>query len=260
MGNGLISALLIAIVQGITEWLPVSSSGHLVLAEKLLGYSDGGLIFDVALHFGTLMAVFVYFGQDIMNILEDLLRGKWNSENGKTGLLLIVASIPVAIVGFAFREYFEAVFSSIGVIALGFGITGIFLFIASIDLRGLKRKSVGFLDAVFMGVVQTFALLPGISRSGSTISAGLLSGLEQKKAVRFAFLMAIPVIFGANIVGIGSGKIPSEMIWATIVSFVVGLATIHLLVRYVLTSRKSLRWFALYCLILATALGVWILL
>jgi len=256
--ENLISALIMAVIQGITEWVPVSSSGHLVLAERLLGYS-GGLQFDVALHFGTLMAVFVYFGKDIIDIVEDIVKGKWKSENAKLGWLLIVASVPAAIAGLLFKKYFEVAFGSLGIVALGFGITGLILFIASLDLRVMRDKQIGWKKALFIGVAQALALFPGISRSGMTISSGLLLGLNEKNALKFSFLMSIPVIIGANIVAIGSEKLPSELIWATLIAFAVGLIVIHLLLKHILTSRKNLRWFAAYCLILALLLGILLL-
>lgn len=256
MVSDLIASIVIAIVQGLTEWLPVSSSGHLVLAERILGF-EGSLTFDVALHFGTLMAVFVYFGGDIVDIIREFFMGKWKSGNGKLGLMVLVATIPAVIVGYLFRNVFESVFGSLGVTAMGFAVTGIFLFIASIPVR---KDRLGYGKSFLIGIAQIFALFPGISRSGSTMGSGLLLGLTEKEAVKFSFLMSIPVIFGANILAIGNNTLPSSLIWATLVSFVVGLGTIHLLYKVVLTSRKNLRWFGGYALLLALGLGVWLML
>lgn len=283
MVSEFIASLIIAVVQGITEWLPVSSSGHLVLFERILDF-EGGLVFDVALHFGTLMAVFVYFGGDIVDILRDLLSGRWGSENGRLGLLIIVATIPAAIVGFLLKDIFEIAFGSLGITAMGFAVTGVFLLIASIGSGGksapsarpmgslrphhpttrpptpnLARRGVfGYGKALLVGVAQIFALFPGVSRSGTTIGSGLLLGLDEKKAVKFSFLMSIPIIFGANILAIGNNTLPSNLIWATLVSFFIGLLTIHLLYGVVLTKRKNLRWFALYALLLAAGIGAWL--
>lgn len=253
--SDLVSAIVIAIVQGLTEWLPISSSGHLVLFERLLDYA-GGIMFDVALHFGTLMAVFVYFGRDIIDIIEDVLKFKRDSPNFQLGMLLIVASIPAAIVGYLFRDFFAVAFGSIVAVALGFAVTSMILFIASIDLRkGRKKKeSLGVLGALLVGCAQALAIFPGISRAGATISSGLLLGLKERDAIKFSFLMAIPVIFGASILEIGSSKLPSELIWATLVAFVVGLLAIHLMLKFIATSKRNLRWFAVYCLILAFTL------
>ena len=258
--SDLISALIIAVVQGLTEWLPVSSSGHLVLFSSILKYNSS-LMFDVALHFGTLMAVFVYFGKDIMDIIEDFLKLRTKTANFRLGLLLIVATIPAAIIGYAFRDFFEIAFGSLGLVALGFAITSLILLIASLDFSKLmkKKEELGFLGALSIGFFQALAIFPGISRSGSTISSGLLLGLKEKEAVKFAFLMAIPAIFGAAILEIGNNKLPPELIWATLVSFAVGLGTIHLMLKFVLTSRKNLQWFAVYCLLLALGIGAWLL-
>jgi undecaprenyl-diphosphatase len=253
----LIVSLIIAVVQGLTEWIPVSSSGHLVLVEKILGF-EGGLMFDVALHFGTLMAVFVYFGGDIVDIVRDLGSGKWNTEKGKLGILVVIATIPAAIVGYLMRNVFEVAFSSLSVVAMGFGVTGLFLLISSISVG--KKKELGVFGAFLVGIAQIFALFPGISRSGTTMGTGLLLGLEEKSAIKFSFLMSIPIIFGANVFAIGSKTLPSSLIWATLLSFVVGLVTIHLLYGYVLTSRKNLRWFALYALALSAGIGIWLIL
>lgn len=250
--NELIVSLILAVIQGITEWFPISSSGHLVLAEKLLSY-DAGIMFDVALHFGTLMAVFVYFGKDILDIIKELLKGNFKSENGKLGLLITVATIPAAIVGYFFKKYFELSFESLLITGIGFAITGLILFIGSIELKKKrvgKEEKFGYGNAFLVGCAQALALFPGISRSGSTISSGLLLGLNEKNAMKFSFLMSIPVIFGANILEIGNEKLSPELFWATLVSFVVGLTAMHLLFKYVLSSRKNLRWFGIYALIL----------
>lgn len=249
--NDLISALIIAIIQGITEWIPVSSSGHLFIFESLLGYKHS-LTFDVALHFGTLMSVFVYFGRDITNIAEELLKARFKSENGKLGIYLIIATIPAGIAGFVFNDVFEQVFLDIKIVALGFGITGLFLIIGSFSFerkQGLSHKS-----ALIIGIAQVFSLFPGISRSGTALSTGLILGLKEKTALKFSFLMAIPIVFGANILEIGNEKLPSELIWATLVSFIIGLLVLHVLYKYVLSSRRNLRYFGAYALLLGIIL------
>ncbi|MAG37787.1 undecaprenyl-diphosphatase [Candidatus Pacearchaeota archaeon] len=259
--NELISALLIAVVQGLTEWLPVSSSGHLVVVERLLGF-EGGLFFDVALHFGTLMAVFVYFGREITDIIEDILKGKWKSENARLGFLILLGTVPAAIVGLLFTKVFEVAFESLTIAALGFGITGVFLFIAGMDFSrsGRGKRKFGWKESLGVGIAQVFALFPGISRSGMTLGSGMIFGLDEKQAIRFSFLMSIPVILGANILTIGNRALPAEMIWATLVAFIVGLLAIHLMYKYLLTNRKNLRWFGAYALILGIVIGVTLIL
>lgn len=258
MVSELVASLIIAVIQGMTEWLPVSSSGHLVLFENLLGFSGGGLTFEVALHFGTLAAVFVYFGGDIVDILREVFSGRVKSGNGKLGLYILVATIPAALAGFLLQSAFESIFTSLWVTALGFAVTGVFLLIASV--APVRKGTLGYGKSFLIGCAQILALFPGVSRSGATIGAGLLSGLTEKDALKFSFLMSIPIIFGANILVIGNNTLPPSMIWATLVSFVVGLITIHVLYGYVLTKRENLKWFALYTFLLAIGIVVWQLL
>ena len=248
--SNLVSALILAVIQGFTEWLPVSSSGHLVIFEGILGYK-GGLEFDVALHFGTLMAVFVYFGKEITDIFKDFVSGKLKTDNGKLALFLIVASIPAGIVGFLLRNFYST-FSDLRVIALGFGITGLLLLIASLEFK--KEDNLSYWKSFLIGIAQAIAIIPGISRSGATISSGVLLGLKEREAMKFSFLMSIPVIFGASILSIGNKTLQPELILATLVSFVVGLLTIHLMFKFVLVKRKNFRWFGAYCILLALVL------
>lgn len=256
--NELIASLILAIIQGVAEWLPVSSSGHLVLAEKILGFK-GGLQFDVTLHLGTLMAVFVYFGKEIMMIIEDMAKRKWHSENSRLGFLIIIATIPAAIIGFIFNSIVEIAFSSLGVVALGFSVTALLLWITA-SSKPKKNKKIKIREAFIVGIAQIFALFPGVSRSGTTIAAGILSGLNEKDAMKFSFLISIPIIFGASIFEIGNQRLQSNLIWATLVSFVVGLITINLLYKKILNKRKNLFWFGLYLFVLAIAIGFWIIL
>ncbi len=256
MVNELIASIILAVVQGLTEWIPVSSSGHLVIFEKILNFK-GSLMFDVALHFGTLMAIFVYFGSEIVDIARDLLTGKWKTENSRLGILLVIATIPAAIVGFFLKDIFERVFANLGILALGFATTGLFLIIASVS--EVKKKDLNYKTSLSIGLAQIFSLFPGISRSGTTLGAGLLLGLDEKSALKFSFLMSIPIIFGANILAIGSQKLPPNLIWATIVSFVIGLITIHLLYGKILTKKKNLKWFGIYTLAIAILLGGYLL-
>ncbi len=257
MFSELIASLIVAIVQGFSEWLPISSSGHMVLIERILDFS-GGFKFNVALHFGTLMAVFVYFGEDIIEIIRAIFSGNWKSQNGKLGLLIIVATIPAALAGFFLRPLVESAFSSLLVVAIGFAITSIILFIASLS-RKRKEAKIGIKESIIVGLAQAFALFPGISRSGSTISTGFLLGLEEKEAIKFSFLMSIPVVFGANILVIGNHPLDKSFLLPTLVSFAVGLFTISLLYGKTIMQRKNVIWYGLYTLLLALALGLWLI-
>ena len=144
--------------------------------------------------------------------------------------------------------------------SIGFGITGLLLLIGSINFkRRGGKEGVGFLRAFAIGCFQVISIFPGVSRSGATVSSGMLFGLSERSALKFAFLMAIPIIFGANLIGVDFGAVNGEMIWAVFVSFIVGLGTIHVLFRYVLTKKRNLRWFALYVLVLALGTGIYVL-
>ena len=255
--NELVSSLILAVVQGITEWFPISSDGHLVLFERILDY-QGGLFFDVALHLGTLLAVVIYFSKDVVEIIRELFSGRVKSNQGKLGLLIALATVPAALVGYFFRDVFEFAFSSLGVAAFGFAVSGIFLVIASLKKR--REGKLNYLEALIIGFAQIFALFPGLSRSGSTIGMGMLLGLKDKEAIKFSFLIAIPIILGANILVLGNTRLSSELFLPVFVSFVVGIIAIHLLYGKAFVTRNNLRWYGLYALVLGIALGVWVLL
>jgi len=253
-----INLIILAIIQGITEWFPVSSSGHVVIFSKLLNF-ENNLMFDVALHLGTLMAVFVYFGGDIVHILEDILKLKWKSENAKLGYFIFIATLPAVAVGFLFRKFISNIFNNLVIVCICFGISGLILLLGSF-VSFKKTKKIGFKESLLIGISQAFAILPGISRSGTTISSGLLLGLDEKKAVRFSFLMSIPVIFGAAILEIENKRLTSDLLWATILSFLVGLISIHFLLKIVINSKKNLKWFAFYLFILSILILIYLIL
>lgn len=253
--NELLAALILAVVQGITEWLPVSSSGHLVVFEHLLGY-EVGLLFEVALHLGTLMAVFVYFGRDIMDIARELLSLRFQTENGRLGVLLLIASIPAAVLGFLLRNVIAGVSGNLGMLALGFLITSVVLFIGARASRR-ARVRLGAAEALLIGCMQVFSLFRGVSRSGTTIAAGLLSGLPEKEAVKFSYLLSVPLILGANLISVGNSTLPLEMIWATLLAFAVSLCVMHVSFTYVLNKRENLWWIGGYVLLLALLTGMY---
>lgn len=188
-----IEALILGAVQGLTEFLPVSSSGHLVLFQHLLGIQEPPLTFDIMVHVGTLVAVFIVFWPDITDILRKPLN--------RLTYLIIVGCIPAGLAGFFLQDLFEKAFSSILVVGLGLLFTGAILMAAerySKAYTGLKEiHETTYMDAVWIGLMQALAIVPGISRSGSTISAGLFRGMDRVFAARFSFLLSIPVILGA---------------------------------------------------------------
>lgn len=248
----ILSLVLLAIVQGITEWLPISSSTHVLLVGKLIGY-DVSVLLAGALHLGTLMAVFVYFGKEIIEGLRQLVSGEWKAREGRLLVLVGLASVPAGLLGFLLRD--SLAYTGTGLLAIGLGITSLVLYMGS--HAPVRRHALTWRSALLIGLGQVLALLRGVSRSGSTIVPGLWLGLSEREAVRFSFLLSIPLILGANVVSLGTQTLPSSLFIATLVAFGVGMAGIHFSFTYVLNNRKNLRWFALYTGLLALGLGLY---
>jgi len=196
----LIQALILAIIQGMTEFLPVSSSAHLILVPKIIGWNDQGLLFDIALHFGTLLAVLIYFRDDLAQMIEDLLRNRSDNIMQSDVMILIIATIPVVIVGGLFNDWIENNLRSSNVIATTSIIFGLIL-LAS-DKFSSSKNNLTLRIGLLIGLAQVLALIPGVSRSGITITMGLFMGLGRVKSAKFSFLLAIPVILGASVLQI----------------------------------------------------------
>jgi len=190
-----LEALILGAVQGLTEFLPVSSSGHLVIFQHLFGIKEAPLTFDVLVHMGTLAAVFIAFWDDIINICKRPFT--------KLTYLIIVGSIPAGLIGFYLAPLFEKAFESLLVVGIGLIFTGFVLKISeALSNKNIGLKETGettYGDVFFIGLFQALAIVPGISRSGSTIAAGLISGMDRNYAARFSFLLSIPVILGAGV-------------------------------------------------------------
>lgn len=236
----IIIAIILGIVQGLTEFLPVSSSGHLTLVQDIFGISENVLFTNVALHFGTLLAVIIYYFKDV----TDLFRPK----NYKTVLYLVIATIPAGLVMLLLGDLVEEVFTA-KYICFGFLATAIVLLVAEFIGRRIKKtKPIGFSTAAIMGLAQAAAIFPGLSRSGSTITAGLVSKSERSQAAKFSFLMSIPVIAGSTIFEILTVDFSSINIIATIVgvitSFVAGFFAIKIMMK--LIGKCNFKWFSLY--------------
>ncbi|NLJ72933.1 MAG: undecaprenyl-diphosphatase UppP [Syntrophomonadaceae bacterium] len=243
-----LQALILGAVQGLTEFLPVSSSGHLVIFQHLFGISDTPLTFDVLVHIGTLVAVFVAFWPDIVSILRKPFR--------KLTYLILIGIIPAGLAGYLLASYFEATFKSLLVVGIGLIFTGIILMASEKYANkniGLKEEQeTSYLDAIFIGIIQAIAIIPGISRSGSTISASLFAGLDRDFAARFSFLLSIPVILGAGIfelkdimgVGIATANIMPYTI-GVIAAAIFGYFAIRVVLRLVRKGRLS--YFSYYC-------------
>lgn len=258
----IIQAIIIGLVQGLTEFLPVSSSAHLIFAQQALGVADVGLAFDVLLHVGTLVAVIVYFFNDIIEMIKgfflslvDLKEGKFIPElkrdpYKKLAWLTIIATIPVGVVGILFNDIVEELFTGLTVPAFLLLITGCLLYASQrmnsgrIDVTNITVK-----EALIMGCGQALAILPGLSRSGTTIATGLFAGLDKEFAAKFSFILSIPAILGAAVVqlkDLGSANIEfSACIAGFIVAAISGYFAISFLLK--LVREKSLDIFAYYC-------------
>jgi undecaprenyl-diphosphatase len=188
--------LILGIVQGLTEFLPVSSSGHLVLAEHVLHLDPPGVLLEAILHLGTLCSILIVFRRDILRLALSLFQ---RGENGNEVVKVLIATLPVIVVGFFLQSRIEDVFSSILLIGICLCINGGILFYADRANRRADRVSISLSTATLIGFAQAASLLPGISRSGATISTGLFLGIRGQEAVRFSFLLAIPAIFGAGL-------------------------------------------------------------
>jgi len=265
-------ALVLGAVQGLTEFVPVSSSGHLVLVPFLLGWQIPALGFDVAVHLGTALAIVVYFRREIAGIVSGTVRTVFrrgreaDRAHVRMAGLLLVGSVPAAVAGLTLESTFERLFSEPPTVALFLAVTAAMLFVAERlyarrpPARARDISRVGWKDAVTMGVFQAVAIAPGISRSGATISAGLTRGLTRDASARFSFLLGLPAILGAGLLKMGDlteGVDAATVAGATAVSAVTGFAAIALLLRYLRV--RDTRPFAWYCLLFgAVSLGYWL--
>jgi undecaprenyl-diphosphatase len=261
-----LEALCLGALQGITEFLPISSSGHLVLAQHLLGFRESQLFFDIAVHVGTLMAVFLVFWGDLALMLRGCFRaiGQTTSSQAtaipkglnsgvKLTLMILVGSIPTAFIGLLLRDVFERSFASPAIVALGLWTTGLFLIWSRWSKPHRKHlDNPGVFDALMIGLVQGAAITPGLSRSGVTITVGMLLGLEPDLAFRFSFLLSIPAILGALALEAFHGGVnyPGWHVVAIgfLSAFLVGWVALRILRS--LVDRGKLFYFAPYCLVL----------
>lgn len=247
----LVEGLLLGALQGLTEFLPVSSSGHLALAQQLMpGFEQPGLLFDVVLHLGTLVAVIIYFRQDLKQLLTAPFRHDIQAVQDRRYLrLLIVGSIPTAIIGLTLKGTVEELMHRPLVVGALLLVTGLLLFVAE-RFRSSGRKRLNLADSLITGLAQGVAVLPGISRSGATIAVLMLRGVEGQTAARFSFLLALPAVGGAALVSLKDveqlpqGDIGIYLAGAGI-SCLVGLLCIHALLGII--RQKRLYYFSLYC-------------
>lgn len=250
-------SIVLGIVQGLTEFLPVSSSAHLVFGQYFLGITEPQIVFDVLLHFATLLAVVVYLRFEVVKLIKGIFRLNKFKEDPSARLsgLVILGSIPTMLIGLAGKKYFEAAFGMPLLVAFFLLITGVILWLAEVYAR--PRKSLPQTrtqDALAIGVCQGIAILPGISRSGTTISAGLLLGLEKKWAAKYSFLLSLPAVLGANILELKDIDFlqfidyKAIYFWGIFFAFLFGLVSLKFLIW--ILEKKRFKLFAYYCWLL----------
>jgi undecaprenyl-diphosphatase len=258
----LLKALVLGIIQGLTEFLPVSSSGHLELAKWVMqddSLAAESLLMTVTLHAATALATIVVFRKDIVEILKDLFKFQWN-DGARFSVLIVISMIPAAIVGVLFDDVLEALFDrQIILVAIMLIVTGLLLFLA--DRAKNTEKAVDWKDAIVIGLAQAVAILPGISRSGATISTSVMLGIDREKSARFSFLMVVPLILGKMAKDLmdgdfsaGSVSLP-ELSVGFLVAFFTGILACVWMIK--LVKKAELKWFAYYCFAVAAVVLVW---
>ncbi|MFC1710172.1 undecaprenyl-diphosphate phosphatase [Patescibacteria group bacterium] len=235
----IVTSALLGVVQGLTEFLPVSSSGHLVIAQSMIpGFTQPGVLFDVILHAGTLSAIVYYFRKEIIKL------------KAKYIYYLFIGTIPVVVIGFLFRPLAETFFTNLRLVGAALMVTGVINLMADRDWK--RKGSLNEKKSLVVGITQIFAIIPGISRSGSTIFAGIGMGMDRKKAAQFSFLLSVPAIVGANIVQIyfygfsGIENISFYLI-GFLTAFITGIFAINIVLK--LLTKRKFSYFAYYCFI-----------
>ncbi|HOE56500.1 MAG TPA: undecaprenyl-diphosphate phosphatase [Bacillota bacterium] len=240
----IIQAVILGLIQGLTEFLPISSSGHLVLFQKIFGINEPALLFDTMLHVGTLAAVVTVLRKDILSLLKKPFQ--------KLTWLLLAGTIPTVIIAIMFKDFFEEMFRSGSTLGIEFFITGFVLLFAEKLNAGVKHiNETSYLDAAFIGVMQGVAIMPAVSRSGLTISGALLRNLDREFAAKFSFLLSIPSILGGavfqikDIIEAGSGRIGNAPIIAgTAAAAIAGYFSVRFMI--VLIKKGSMKYFSYY--------------
>ena len=263
----LLKAILLGIIQGLTEFLPVSSSGHLVVFANILNFQESGIAFEVFVHFGTLISVLVAFRKELGAMIlapYEVWVKKSENEEIKEFLMwdfyIIVATIPAVIVGLFFKDQIEQAFQSILLVFVMLLITGLLMFLTQyLKFRNVKFN---FKNTFIIGIAQSFAILPGISRSGSTIFTGMAQGMDREKVAKFSFIMSVPAILGAVVLKlndmINNPPLSSEITGialGTLFSAITGYLAIVLLMNVV--KKGKLQWFGYYCFALGLIGLIW---
>jgi undecaprenyl-diphosphatase len=240
-----IEILLLAIVQGITEWLPVSSSGHLVIMQKILDLNLP-LTYSILLHFGTTIVVITVFRNDLKAILKAFFKGNFETDEGKFTLHIAIGSVPIAVGGFFFYDFFKSLFSNLLVVGLALLITGCVLFLSE---KKMGNRKMNVFDSLLIGFAQALTIVPGVSRSGLTVATGLLRKIDKDIAFRYSFLLSVPAILGATLFEVKDFTMGNEdlvlLLLGTITSMIIGYASLKFLQKIVM--NKKIHLFAYYC-------------
>ena len=254
-------SIILGLVQGVTEFLPISSSGHLILAREYLGLNlSGSLGFDVFIHLATLFATVVAFWGDIRRLVKDIFTEGASTRSKKLLWALLWGTIPAAVMGYFFQDMVEEVFRNASFVAYALIAGSIIFFVADRIPQEEGGRGITPLKGLFVGIFQAFSLIPGVSRSGITISGGLLFGLSREEAIRFAFLLGIPIIAGAGLKTLLSSSFAisysDPVLWAGFAAaFISGLISVKFLIKYL--THHSFNIFIIYRLTLA-ALILWL--
>lgn len=257
--------IILGVIQGISEFLPISSSGHLAVLQRLLGFKEPGLFIAQMLHFGTFLSVLFVFRKDIINLIIEffnLIRNLFSKNKTKinapqkVALYIILASVPTAIIALVFEDTFEAFYSNMKFISIMFLITAAMLYATDYFKPNKEIHEVNIFGPIGIGLVQGMAILPGISRSGSTIFAGTSIDIKKSEAARFSFLLSLPATFGAFIFGIrdvfksgAEATFSIPLLIGVIVSFLVGVISLKFLLD--LVNKNKLKYFSIYLIVIA---------
>ena len=247
-------AIMMGVIQGLGEFLPISSSGHLVLAPWLFEWQVPGLTFDVALHMGTLLAVLLYFWKDWLNLFRAALTGN-NRDNQKLFWYLVFASLPAAVIGVLFNDIIENILRSPLIVGIMLIVFGIILYVADKNRQIRRLDSMTLRDAILIGCAQAIALIPGVSRSGITMTAARMFSYTREEAARFSFLLSTPVIFGAGVLEMSHlsiAEIDFPFVIGVLTSAVVGLLCISFLMQFI--KRCSFSIFVGYRILLGSVI------
>lgn len=246
-----LEALILGIIQGLAEFLPVSSSGHLEIGKVLLGADTSeSMMFTIAVHGATVLSTLVIFRKEILQLIIGLFQFKWNEET-KYVAKIAVSMIPVLVVGLLFEEQLEAMFTG-NLVLVGSMLLYTAILLGFTYFKKSGYKTIGFLDAFIIGIAQAIAVIPGISRSGSTIATGLLLGNKREEISKFSFLMVLAPIIGANLLSLKDADFSADagisalsLIVGFLAAFIIGMVACRLMIKIV--NKGKLIWFAVYC-------------